>query len=357
MARDQKIAGKIGAPPPPGAPVQTTQPLDAAAMNAALRAAGANEKTLAPLNFSSASRVPAAVPPRPDVSAEVALPAAAVPRGTPIVPAAVPGALPGAVSGAVPAAVPAAAPETGVAGGSAPSVAPAGDGSAPPESPSAPGSAPAGVESPAGAAELHGDAAATAVAEAFAALRAQREAVPAAAGDADIRRPAQSDTDSPARGIPRAILDPNKTIAGGFGAVGEASYFPLDGLELKALAQGLLGTIADQIEHDLRFSIAVCYPRVRVRAELIVEAYAVDAWTVARVAPAHEKTALETAQALADQVVFVVQAQRQEFDASGNVESPANAIRGELGLAPPRKQIVETPTGRMLVDVRTDGGT
>src|SRR6185295_18611078 len=49
---------------------------------------------------------------------------------------------------------------------------------------------------------------------------------------------AASDTDTPSRGIPTAIADPGKAITGGFGGLGPAQYFPLDGSELGAVILG-----------------------------------------------------------------------------------------------------------------------
>lgn len=324
MAVDPKIAGKIGTPPPPGAPVEKTQPLTAEALQAQLAAASRNEKTLAPLNFAKTAQIPpvsamkkddlpVAAPARPDPSATAAF---HVEQGAD-----------GLVS----------APETGVAASTAPSVAEA-EGIGATTAPSAP-------------VELVGDAANSALSEAFQRLQAARKAETATAAPDEPYRPAASDTDSPSRGVPRPVLDPGKQPTGGFGAVGEAQYFPMDGSELKLVVEGLLGTIAHRIQNDLRFSPAICYPRVRVRAEVIVESYAVDPWIVPVVAKEHDRTPVDVAREYGHEVVFVLVEQRQEFTKDGEIESPANAIRMEIGVTPPRKQMVEVPGGRMMVDV------
>lgn len=306
MAVDPKIAGKIGTPPPPGAPVEKTQPLTAEALQAQLAAASRNEKTLAPLNFAKTAQIPpvsamkkddlpVAAPARPDPSATDAFHVE-------------------------------------------PTAAAAADAVSTPDPPPA-------------AVELTGDAANSALTDAFHRLQAARKAEAPAAGPDEPYRPAASDTDSPSRGVPRPVADPGKQPTGGFGAVGEAQYFPMDGSELKLVVEGLLGTIAHRIQNDLRFSPAICYPRVRVRAEVIVESYAVDPWIVPVVAKEHDRTPLDVAREYGHEVVFVLVEQRQEFTKDGEIESPANAIRMEIGVVPPRKQMVEVPGGRMMVDV------
>lgn len=211
--------------------------------------------------------------------------------------------------------------------------------------------------------EIASDPALAAVDTALAVLEAAK--VPAAARPSVVEtpaaapepyRPAASDSESPARGIPKPIADAGKAITGGFGvasAAGSGDYIPLDGNELCALAQGLLVDLAERLSKDLRFSIAVTYPRVRCRVELIVESFMVDSdFRVQTVAVEKGETALEVARALGDEICFVVVNQRQEVDARGNAESPANAMRGELGLEIPRKQVIATPTGTVVVDRR-----
>lgn len=163
---------------------------------------------------------------------------------------------------------------------------------------------------------------------------------------------AGSNTDSPSRGVPRAIDDPGKKITGGFGAANAAQYYPLDGTELRELVYSLLDQIHARLQDDLRFSMAICYPRVSARVDVIIDGYPEDTgFVIPVVAKPHDKTPIEIAQQHADDVVFVVKAERVEMTTDGQSVSPPNLIRQELGMRVPRKQAVETPTGRMMVDV------
>ena len=208
-------------------------------------------------------------------------------------------------------------------------------------------------------ADLRPDPAAIAVLDgAFRALDGERAVAAPVADAPKSHQPAASDSESPSRGVPKGTTDPGKAITGGFGvstAGISREYIPMDGSEVCLLAQALLVDLAEQIARDLRFSLAVTYPRVRVRAELIVESYVADAdFRVTRVAadPEGRLTPEEIARLHADEVVFVVVNQRQEVAADGRADSPANALRGELGLEIPHKQLVETPTGSVVVDRR-----
>lgn len=165
-------------------------------------------------------------------------------------------------------------------------------------------------------------------------------------------QPAASDTDSPARGIPKAIADPGKQITGGFGDAGQAQYYPLDGIELRELVYALMDQVHARLADDLRFSMAICYPRVSARVEVIIEGYPVDTgFVIPQVMRPYEKTPLEVARSYGDEVVFVVKAERVEMTADGESVAPPNLTRQELGLRVPRKQAIDTPTGRQLVDV------
>jgi hypothetical protein len=165
-------------------------------------------------------------------------------------------------------------------------------------------------------------------------------------------QPAASDTDSPSRGIPKAIADPGKHITGGFGDAGQAQYYPLDGIELRELVYSLMDQIHARLADDLRFSMAICYPRVSARVEVIIDGYPVDVgFVIPQVMKPYEKTPLEVARSYGDEVVFVVKAERVEMTADGESVTPPNLMRQELGLRVPRKQAIDTPTGRQLVDV------
>lgn len=165
-------------------------------------------------------------------------------------------------------------------------------------------------------------------------------------------QPAASNTDSPSRGMPRGVSDPGKQITGGFGDVTDAQYFPLDGTELREMIYALMDQIHARLQDDLRFTMAICYPRVRARVEVIVEAFVADqGFTIPRVAVPHDKTPLAIARAYGDEITFAVIAERVEMTDTGESVSAPNATRLELGLPIPRKQAVDTPTGRMLVDI------
>lgn len=169
-------------------------------------------------------------------------------------------------------------------------------------------------------------------------------------------QPAASNTDSPARGTPPPMttLPEGKRITGGFGDPAEAEYYPLDGSELRELVYALMDAIHARLADDLRFSFATTYPRCRARVVVEIDAFAQDqTLTVEKVmVPPHEKTPMEVARLYGDQVVFCVTAERAEMAEDGQSIAPPNQTRQELQLPIPRKTAVETPAGRMIVDVR-----
>lgn len=183
-----------------------------------------------------------------------------------------------------------------------------------------------------------------------------------AGGDAPVAEPpelapilphmkAASNTDSPSRGIPPAILDPGKRITGGFGEPTEGQYFPLDGAELRVIVERLLADLHTRIQDDLRFSIALTYPRVRVHVDIIVEAYAADGgFRVTKVAAPHEQTPIDVAERFGEEVAFIVRAERREFDPEGQPADAPNAMRTEAGLTIPRKQRIESAAGVIYAD-------
>jgi hypothetical protein len=169
--------------------------------------------------------------------------------------------------------------------------------------------------------------------------------------------PAASNSDGPLRGlpgtapVPAAREKPQLRPMGGFGEA-EAEYFPLNGAELKTLVEQLLDELYARIQNDMRFHIAVTYPRLSARLQLVVTGEADDqTMVVEKVMPDQHRTPLEVAQQHGDSVVFVVAQQRREFDEQGNVEQPADAMRDELGLRKPRKRQVKTGAGSSIVDV------
>ncbi len=169
---------------------------------------------------------------------------------------------------------------------------------------------------------------------------------------ARLAQPAASHTDSPARGVPRGTSAPGKEVTGGFGDAVGAQYFPLDGTELRELVLAMCDKFVEQIQNDLRFSIATVYPRVAVSLSLVVEGFVEDiGFEITRVMPPHTKTPVAIAHERADEGVFVVKVTRAEVSADGEHDSPPNAIREELGLQVPRKQRVAIPGGFAVVDV------
>jgi hypothetical protein len=176
---------------------------------------------------------------------------------------------------------------------------------------------------------------------------------------ASAASPAASNSDSPSRGLPTTVPVPASRkraplqSTGGFGSAGDAQYFPLTGDEARTLAQELMDRLNDRLKNDLRFSMAICYPRVSLKLQLIVEAEAGGEGNgfVIEYVTAHDKTPLEVAKEYGDSVVFVLREQRREFDDAGNVETPADAIRDELGILKPKKQLVQMGGGKQFADV------
>jgi len=169
--------------------------------------------------------------------------------------------------------------------------------------------------------------------------------------------PAASDSDSPSRGMPKPITDPGKRITGGFGEASEAQYFALDGSELKELVRKLLDEVETRIANDLRFHLAITYPRVRVRVTVHVEGFGFPPFDVDGHQKAVEKTPVAVALAHgAAPVRFEIVAGRQEFNDADEPENPPDRIRDELGLQKPRKQAIQTAGGRQIVDRVTELG-
>lgn len=174
---------------------------------------------------------------------------------------------------------------------------------------------------------------------------------PAPVQAADPAYPAGSNSDGPSRGIPgtaprvargRAPLP----VVGGFGE-GPAEYYPLDGREVKALVESLMDEVHAQMQNDLRFHLAVTYPRVRATVTVRIEGEADDAGVTIEKVKAHDRTAREVAEAHGDSVVFVITRARQEFDAAGEVDAPPDAMREALGLPVPHKRRVPGPAGQV----------
>lgn len=193
------------------------------------------------------------------------------------------------------------------------------------------------------------------------------DVLPALTPEDRARMPAASATDTPAKGLLPNLTPPKGdkfegVQRGGFSDLADAQYFPLQGDELRELVLALFDDMADRIKNDLRFSMALTYPRVRAIVEIRIEGHAEDnnaGFEIRKIlAPKDgEKggTPDEIASQRADQVVFVVRTLRQEFTPEGESDHPPDAMRDELGLSKPRKQIIETNTGQRFVDVVSPG--
>lgn len=299
-----------GAAPPPDAPVETAQPLQADAIRLARERASANEKTLPPFNPPKRGAGPIAPPPT-----------------APAVESVKPTATEDLISEVFGEPVRVAdRPDVVVAGQGEP---------IPPQD--------------LGQAEVD---------QMF-------DILPELTAEDRARMPAASNSDTPARGLLPTITPPKgpKEISGGFGDLGDAEYFPLTGEELRELVLAQFDTLAAQIRNDLRFSMALVYPRIRCTVRIEVEGHAEDnnaGFVIEKVRVPKDgdpgSTLIEVARTRADQVCFVVQSRRQEFTDAGEVDAPPDAIRDELGVTKPRKRMLETPGGgHTFVDVDLPG--
>lgn len=330
MAVRPDMAGQ-GFQPPPDAPREWAQPEDAHALAARVAEAQRNEQQLKPLNFPPPAPKAATPAPAPKMviatTSRLRTPGVAKPPVT-VATETVPRPAPAIVLTDAPEIPRTTTPAPAETSPAVPR----------PERPAVDPQTAAHLSSP--------------LAEAARKLHDQR---------ALTHQPAASNTDSPSRGMPASIHDPGKQITGGFGDAGDAQYFPLDGSELRELVRGLMSVIDEQLTNDLRFSMAITYPRVSAKVIIEVEAYAAGGdggqydpgFVIQRAIVPHDKTPLHVARERADQVCFVVIANRVEMSATGESISPPNQLRQELGLAVPRKQAVSTPTGRVIVDLPT----
>lgn len=163
---------------------------------------------------------------------------------------------------------------------------------------------------------------------------------PAALPPPEPHQRAASDSDSPSRGIPKPPT-PGKEITGGFGHAAEALYYPLDGFELGQILCAKLDALKAQIQNDLRFSMALTYPRVRAVIEIALEGFAdTDRgdYVIKCVPVEHGKTPIEVARERAEEVVFVLLDAHLEMLPDGESVTPPNAARIEAGLPVPMKQ-------------------
>ncbi len=138
-------------------------------------------------------------------------------------------------------------------------------------------------------------------------------------------QPAASDTDSPSRGLPRP-QPRGKEITGGWGlGTQEPSYFALDGSELLQAARTLWDRLNSTLDQDLRFSLAVTYPQVKVTVKVVVEGAVPMAASESQAFTVSLETLLELSQSLQD-----------------SEESPPDLVRESLGLQVPGKHLTET---------------
>lgn len=164
-------------------------------------------------------------------------------------------------------------------------------------------------------------------------------------------QPAASNSDSPSRGIPTPVSDPNLRPTGGFGDAMSAQYNPLNGLEVAELCRSLMDRLNDRLGRDLRFHIGIAYPRLKASVTITIEGYASDAGFTVEERAEHTKTPEDVAQAVAAPTTVVLEEVKQEFDEGGTPENPPDRVRDELGIEKPRKQWVGTGPNRDLVDI------
>lgn len=176
-----------------------------------------------------------------------------------------------------------------------------------------------------------------------------------------LTHPAASNTDSPSRGMPRRDPRAGLNVTGGWGdANAGAQYFALSGDDLRTIAQQMLLEIHDRIANDLRFSIALVYPRVSVRASLHIHGFAggPQSFEIERIRPADvagpggSPAPEAIAQALADEVVFTLIAERREVDDAGDSVAAPDQLRDEFGMERPGKRVVGgTGTNKRMADI------
>ena len=291
------VEGSAGAVPPPHAPRETTQPLQPGAVKDMLAKAIANEKELKPLHFGPGP-TPAQIPTKPSPVIQ--------PR--PVDPTAPPRPASLKPSDAVP------GDPVPVDAGPADRV----DSTASAADPAGPDTrVPTPTDTP--------------------------DTPEALSAEFLKEHPAASNTDTPARGIPK-VQPPDKAITGGFGHE-PSQYFALDGTEVRAVAEKLLDSIRDQMAHDLRFGIACCYPQVLITATITITGSGHEAPTndVDHTVTAENTVALRpTTETLLTLTAFAVD----------DDQTPADALRDKAGLKKPRKQLVTTSMGKTFADVR-----
>ena len=208
----------------------------------------------------------------------------------------------------------------------------------------------------------------------------------------DPTQPAASNSDSPSRGIPGTAYSPHRAkdplaIEGGFG-IGSGEYFAIDGVEMKACLEQLLEEVLSQAENDARVVglSGATGATLSLRAVLLADtedqtvtiektganpdgdlvhailtlcdAFHRDLQTDLRMGlawtyPSYGVILTLTVCAYAGHEGFTIQKHRREFDEAGQPETPPDALREELALPIPGRQVVMQGTlGAMSSDVR-----
>ena len=188
--------------------------------------------------------------------------------------------------------------------------------------------------------------------------------IPALSDEDRKRMPAASSGDSPSRGILPNLTPPKGDKfegipRGGFGDPSMAEYTPLNGDELLQLVLSEGHALLERCKNDLRFSMAITYPRVRLRVSVEVEGSMDDKDNDFRIDRVHVPkaghqgaTPKEVAHAMgADDVVFVLSSTRQEFDGEGQSDEPPDALRDSIGIEKPRKTAINVGGYQMFVDI------
>lgn len=332
--RHGEITGQVGTPPPPGAPIETAQPITPEMQQQMERAARANEQVLPELKAQPQGDVTDAAVRARELDALMGGTKRARPPITPT---------PTQQATTQPA-------PSGIILTDADA-----DADAPDVADAAPAAAPPVVEAPPVADAPPPPADIPRVIVPPVVEGSKLAAAARAANDARIRtsQPAASNTDSPSRGIPTQQTDPGKQITGGFGAAADQQYFPLDGSELREVVLGLMDKLAAQLTNDLRFSPALCYPRVRARVIVSIDCYAKEMSFELPKAADHLKTPLAVAIAQgAEPGEMEIEAGVGEYAEDGGTETSTNKMRRDLGLEVPMKQRIQTPTGFATIDRR-----
>jgi hypothetical protein len=211
----------------------------------------------------------------------------------------------------------------------------------------------------------------------------------------DPTQPAASNTDTPSRGLPgtahsahRAPNKPALTVEGGFGS-GSGEYFALDGTEMKVCLKQLLEEVLGHAENDHRVVGMAALTTAEVTLRAVLTADTDDQtvqmfWgplpnergdlveTVTRLCDgAHKDITTDmrlqmswsypqygaaltlTVKAHTGDPGFTLVKHRREFDEAGEPETPPDALREELGLPVPGREIkMAGSLGAISSDVR-----